>query len=148
MSEMLGTRVFLLEWSTPQTHHLLLHHSISSFIGSCSSQLRVTFLMKVSFCLATWFWIFGIYKKASTNFLHFLFSLLSLVSLWSQLLSWCSNVGKIPVYSVVRRVGTRSRIPIVEDLWGWKGRSSICFGVQRMCTSKSDSILPLMRRRR
>ena len=45
--------VFLLEWSTPPTRRLLLHHSVSSFVGSCLSDFWITFPMKVSFRLAT-----------------------------------------------------------------------------------------------
>ena len=68
--------------------------------------------------------------------------------LWSQIYSWCSNIGKIPVCSEVICIGTRSRIPTVEYLWGWKGISSICCGGWRMCHYKSDSMLSLMRRKR
>ena len=60
---MLCTRVFLLEWSKPLTCLLLLLHAVSTFVRSCSSGLHVTFLMKLSCPLATWFWIIGISKK-------------------------------------------------------------------------------------
>ena len=60
---MFCTWVFLWEWSTPTTHRLFLHHAISTFVGICSSDLWVTYLMKVSCRLATLFWIIGISKN-------------------------------------------------------------------------------------
>ena len=143
---MLYTKILLLEWSTPTTCRLLLHHAVSNFFGSCSSELWITFLMKVSFCLATYF-LMSVYKKISDKSSRLWLSLLSLVLLWLQVSSWCYGVVKIPVFSEVVSAGTRSRIPIVEDLWVWQGISIIFCRGQWMCPSKCDSMIPLIRRR-
>ena len=125
--------------------HLWLHHTFSSFIRSCLSELRVNFPMKLSCSFTNWFWIIGI-STVFDRLSHLWFYLFSLVSLWRQVSSWYSDVGKIPVFSEVRRIGPSSCIPIVEYLWGYQGRSSICCRGQRMCPSKIDS-MPLLKRR-
>ena len=145
MSAMFCTRVFFLEWSTPPTRCLLLHHAVISFVESCLSELRVIFLMKLSSCLATWYWIV-IISKIFDELSHLWYACPSLVSLWRQVSSWCFNVGKLPIWSEVRHVGPSSRIPIVEYLWVWQVRSIICCGGQQFCPSKSDSMIPFMRR--
>ena len=43
--------------------HAGTHHTVSIFVGSCSSDLRVTFLIKVNCRLDNWFWIIGIPKN-------------------------------------------------------------------------------------
>ena len=57
------TRVFLLGWITPPARRSLLHHDSSNFVGSFSSDLRVTFPMKVICRLATWFLIIVMSKN-------------------------------------------------------------------------------------
>ena len=51
---------FLLVYSTPPHHLLWLHHAVRSLVGRWSSELRGTFPIKFSCCVAICFSILGI----------------------------------------------------------------------------------------
>ena len=134
---------FLVEWSTPPTRNLLLHHAVRSFVGSCSSELQVTFHMKVS-CFATWFWIVGIsiiFWRIVSFVILFSFTCIILMSS-ILLMIRCKKT------SSSSRSEMCSHILIVEYVWVWQGILSTCYGGWRMCLSKNDSMLPLKKKQR
>ena len=59
MSARYWTIDFLLEWRTLPHFLLWLHHAVRSLVGSCKSELRTTFPIKVSWHFAIWFWMVG-----------------------------------------------------------------------------------------
>ena len=51
---------FLFVCSTPARRFLWLHHAVRSLVGRCSSELRATFSIKVSYRVVICFSLLGI----------------------------------------------------------------------------------------